>query len=549
MLLLAKDLIRRLIQGSVQLWNEEESKLKHDLQEARGTLDQVQAVYKTEQAVREKGEAQLGHVIDASEKETRLAHKSTLQAEIRADKMERDYLMARNELVETRDKKAKLEERVVHLERLVADSVWSGAKVEELVKSLKTQPLKTRRRVASAMLEIEAEAGTMYMFCKEMATYMTDPRQSDSQIAMAFTMHLVEGSDDPMLILRDLSAQRQRVLGRQGKFGIDARPKNVWSQTDPMPEPERIIVKEVLHEKKRRSFIETKPKPKITPKEEEVLQEIQEEAIYINQVKNEAVPVVEHDVAPETVPPEAKLKPLSKPVTPASPGSKPQSAASSVKSKSSRKSTPYKGEMLPGAIQKWIPQIFEAKLIQDEIDMGGGRKVLSMKAFIEEYFPRKYGLPALAKKAVAELFNGLRVFLSSNKRIQLFAACCGIELPDKEMAREFTSFMLKCISRCMPVEVVTEKMSKKECEVDVETVNRALEFLFQGELEPVTPSFREEFIKMCRIGKNNKSLPALEIDDYLGRCMQEWCAIKQVDPPVVLKYLHELDHSRFLRLG
>ena len=107
---------------------------------------------------------------------------------------------------------------------------------------------------------------------------------------------------------------------------------------------------------------------------------------------------------------------------------------------------------------------------------------MSMKAFIEEYFPRKYGLPALAKKAIAEIFNGMRKFLHTNKRIQLFAACCGIGSDDKEFTMEFTQFLLKCISRCMPVDAITEKMSKKECEVEVETVIRAVEWLFKVRL-------------------------------------------------------------------
>ena len=37
----------------------------------------------------------------------------------------------------------------------------------------------------------------------------------------------------------------------------------------------------------------------------------------------------------------------------------------------------------------------QAKLIQDEIDAKANGKVKSMKEFIEEYLPRKYGLPAL----------------------------------------------------------------------------------------------------------------------------------------------------------
>jgi hypothetical protein len=58
----------------------------------------------------------------------------------------------------------------------LADSVWNGGKVMELIKSLKTQPLKTRRRLVCAMLENEAQAGTMYMFCKEMSQHLADPK-------------------------------------------------------------------------------------------------------------------------------------------------------------------------------------------------------------------------------------------------------------------------------------------------------------------------------------------------------------------------------------
>ena len=75
--------------------------------------------------------------------------------------------------------------------------------------------------------------------------------------------------------------------------------------------------------------------------------------------------------------------------------------------------------MLPGAILKWIPQVLEAKLMQDETDLTTGRKISSMRSFIEEYFPRKYGLPALAKKATAEFFNGLKKYLPTNKRLQV----------------------------------------------------------------------------------------------------------------------------------
>jgi len=204
-----------------------------------------------------------------------------------------------------------LEEEVRQLKMLVADSVWSGGKVENLITSLKTQPLKTRRRVACAMLEIEATAGTMYMFCKEMTTYLVNPRECDSQIAMAFTIHLVEGSDDPTQILRDLTAQRQRVLGRQGKFGVAARHKSVESQTDPLPEPENITVQtEIVKEKKRRTFSEAKSKHKLTPKEEEMLQEIQE---VVQEVMEADEP---SSLEPESNPRTPKT--ASKPVSPAS---------------------------------------------------------------------------------------------------------------------------------------------------------------------------------------------------------------------------------------
>lgn len=53
-------------------------------------------------------------------------------------------------------------------------------------------------------------------------------------LQLAFTMHLVEGSDDPMQILKDLTAQRQRVLGRQGLFGYEARFKSKECQTGMM---------------------------------------------------------------------------------------------------------------------------------------------------------------------------------------------------------------------------------------------------------------------------------------------------------------------------
>ena len=240
---------------------------------------------------------------------------------------------------------------------------------------------------------------------------------------------------------------------------------------------------------------------------------------------------------------------------------------------------------MPGAILKWIPKILEDKLIQDEVD-AGQRGVLTMKAFISEYFPRKYGLPALAQKALAELMNGLKKYSHTHKRIQLFAACCGMGSDDKDFAKSFTQFMLKCIVRCMPVETISESLSKKECEVEVSTVDRALEWLFQGEFVPVHPNFRGDIIKMCKVGKTSKNQPCLDIDEFLSRCMkvrvpfsslfhlcldsptalsltcvilltqwppsltvtltlacwgQEFCAIKGVDPPAVLKYIRGED--------
>ena len=134
-------------------------------------------------------------------------------------------------------------------------------------------------------------------------------------------------------------------------------------------------------------------------------------------------PEPEMEVA-EPASPVREAKRSAGPASPKTPQSKPQSAASSAKSKiSSRRSTPaHKGEMLPGAILKWIPQILEAKLVQDETDLNSGRKLSSMRSFIEDFFPRKYGLPALAKKAVAEFFNGLKKFLPTHKRLQVLCA-------------------------------------------------------------------------------------------------------------------------------
>lgn len=124
---------------------------------------------------------------------------------------------------------------------------------------------------------------------------------------------------------------------------------------------------------------------------------------------------------------------------------------------------------------------------------------------------------------------------------QLFGACCNIHSDDKEFSYEFMTFFLKCVVRCFPIDVVNEKMSKKECEVEVETVNRALEFLFQADLQPVTPSFRENVISLCKVGKHSKNQPAVDIDEFLGLCMQEFCAIKGKDPPPSLLYLQGED--------
>ena len=96
-------------------------------------------------------------------------------------------------------------------------------------------------------------------------------------------------------------------------------------------------------------------------------------------------------------------------------------------------------------------------------------------------------------------------------------------------------FFLKCVLRSFPIDAINEKMSKKECELEVETVIRTLEFLFQGEFQPVTPSFREDIIRLCK--KNSKNQPAVDVDDFLGRCMEEFCAIKGMDAPPALLYL------------
>ncbi len=123
-----------------------------------------------------------------------------------------------------------------------------------------------------------------------------------------------------------------------------------------------------------------------------------------------------------------------------------------------------------------------------------------------------------------------------NARVwQLFGACCGVGSDDKEFAYEFMVFFLKCVLRSFSIDAINEKMSKKECELEVETVIRTLEFLFQGEFQPVTPSFREDVIKLCK--KNSKNQLAVDVDEFLGRCMEEFCAIKGMDPPPALLYL------------
>ncbi len=54
MLLLAKDLIRRLLSEIVQVWNENEDKLRRQLADDRGTLQQLQQLLQYEQAQRRK---------------------------------------------------------------------------------------------------------------------------------------------------------------------------------------------------------------------------------------------------------------------------------------------------------------------------------------------------------------------------------------------------------------------------------------------------------------------------------------------------------------
>jgi hypothetical protein len=431
MLLLARDLIRRLLSESVQVWNENEDKLRRQLADDRDALQQLQQQLQHEQAQRRKEADELARKLDALEKDLRLSQRMRLQTEIRADKMERDCLLARDEVVQLREKGGKLEARVREQEVQLAHSVWNDGKVEDLIASLKTQPLKTRRKVAAGLLEQEAAAGTSYMFCKELPLYFKDPTL-DSQLSTAFTMHLVEGHDDPRRLLQDLTAQRQRVLGRRGEFSIDARVKSVGSQTDLLPVPEPIVIKEKPFRPRRRSFIDATPPPKLTPKEEEVLEEIREsEADEPELEADELEPEPEPEPEPELhEPPPLAAAPIpmreaKSPPNPNPPPSRPQiqkdEPERKAKKLSSRKSTPQaiKGEMLPGAILKWVPQILEAKLVQDEIDLQSSRKISGMRAFIEEYFPRKYGLPALAKKAAGEFFNGLKKYLSTSKRLQV----------------------------------------------------------------------------------------------------------------------------------
>jgi hypothetical protein len=172
-----------------------------------------------------------------------------------------------------------------------------------------------------------------------------------------------------------------------------------------------------------------------------------------------------------------------------------------------------------------------------------------MSEFIEGYFPRKYGLPKLAAKAEAELYNGIKKHMHTHRRIQLFAVCCGIGCEDDEFSFAFSQFLLKAISRVIaPVDLITEKMSQKECEIDIETINAAIEYLFKDDMEPVTPVFTPfssftgtkvliywykstyysrntqgfvaQVMKMCKMGQKQRNIPMIEVDDFLCVCMQ-----------------------------
>jgi len=68
--------------------------------------------------------------------------------------MERDYRCARDELVLTREERDRLLSEVQRLEALVARSVWSSSQVQDLIKSMSTQPTKSRRALACALLEM-----------------------------------------------------------------------------------------------------------------------------------------------------------------------------------------------------------------------------------------------------------------------------------------------------------------------------------------------------------------------------------------------------------
>jgi hypothetical protein len=134
-------------------------------------------------------------------------------------------------------------------------------------------------------------------------------------------MHLVDGSDDPMQILRDLTAQRQRVLGRRGIFGIDAVKKSAMCQTDPMPEPKPIVIEKTV-EKKRRTFVERPPTPpaiSITPVE--ILKDIQED-VPQKEPEPEEEPAFEQSVVSPVTPSSKPKTPKSKPMSPASPEGK-----------------------------------------------------------------------------------------------------------------------------------------------------------------------------------------------------------------------------------
>ena len=520
LLLLAKDLIRRLLADSVHVWNSTEDQLKHEVAAVNRTLQEVRAELKDTLDDKTKIENAMHKDLVDAEKRVATAQRLCLQAELRTEKFERDYHATRSLLVEERDKKAVLEKEIKDVKQKLENAVWNGGQVRDLMASLKSQPLRIRRQVAVTLMEQEAAVGTMYLFCKEMPQYLQDSAQHDKAISMAMAMHLVESSDDPMQFLRDLTAQRQRVLGRRGLFSVDTGmkdnivQKHRGCQTDPMPALQAAEAKasnSAVSRAKRRTFLEAsaqKPKAEISASELELLDENDKS----NTPPASGIPA-EHDGGSQV-----EVIQHTRPKTKDSKSSSPTGSSHGQRLRTQVSTPKAKGEMLPGAIQKWIPQIIEAKLIQDEVDVRG-RGVLSMPDFISEYFPRKYGLPALAKKAMAELMNGLKKFASTHKRIRLFATCCCIDSEDTEFANAFTQFLLLCISRCLPIDTVSETLSKRECEIEADTVNRVLEWLFTGEYEPAHPDFRQQVIKMCKVSKKFKNQPAIDIDQFLCRVM------------------------------